>query len=165
LKKLIDERVATELRYVYAFHYYGHLMTRQERLAYRNLILTAKTMGGRTDVDAQIEARKLQPSARLEAFKLPDDPKARRLVSEVSEAFKLSDDPEAWRLASEGLWAFEMRTAQRILADHSDKVAFNNCPQCGVVARTPKARQCRFCGFDWHTTSLCNSPATSGLGH
>ena len=153
MKKIIDERVAAELRYLYVIHYYGHLMTRPEHLAYKNLELT-KRMRGRTDVQAQIEVRKLlQDPARLEAFKpFLMDHGAWRLASEVSEAFKLYDDPEAWRLASEGLWMFVTRTAQRILADHSDKVAFNNCPQCGALARTPKARQCRFCGFDWHTT-------------
>jgi hypothetical protein len=24
------------------------------------------------------------------------------------------------------------------------------CPQCGKTLRTPKAKQCRFCGADWH---------------
>jgi predicted RNA-binding Zn-ribbon protein involved in translation (DUF1610 family) len=122
-----------EARYRYVFRYYRHLTTRQERLAYKNLILTAKRMEGRTDVDAQIEMRNI-----------PQHPA-------TPEAFTMSDDPEVWRLASEGLWMFVVRTGQRILTDHSDKVQFNNCPQCGSVARTPKARQCRFCGFDWHT--------------
>src|SRR5262245_64858708 len=107
-------------------------MTRPEHLAYRNLILTAKRMDGRTDVYAQIGARNIL------------------LHAARPEADTLSDDTEACRLASEGLRAFVTRTAQRILAEHLDETAFNNCPQCGAVARTPKARQCRFCGFDWH---------------
>lgn len=24
------------------------------------------------------------------------------------------------------------------------------CPKCGKALRTPKAKQCRFCGADWH---------------
>jgi hypothetical protein len=24
------------------------------------------------------------------------------------------------------------------------------CPQCGKFLRTPQAKQCRFCGADWH---------------
>lgn len=27
------------------------------------------------------------------------------------------------------------------------------CPHCGKFLRTPRAKQCRFCGADWHTTS------------
>jgi len=122
-----------EARYAYVLHYYHHLMTRPQRLAYETLMLTAKRMDDRTDVHGQIEARNI-----------PQHPA-------TSEAFTLSDDPEVLRLVSEGLWVFVTRTAQRILAEHSEQVQFNNCPQCGAVARTPKARQCRFCGFDWHT--------------
>src|SRR5262249_43202078 len=78
--------------------------------------------------------------------------RGRMLASTSASLF--SDDPDVLRLAIDGLQAFETRTAQRILAEHSDQVAFNNCPQCGAIARPPKARQCRFCGFDWHRTSL-----------
>jgi uncharacterized C2H2 Zn-finger protein len=28
----------------------------------------------------------------------------------------------------------------------------NRCPRCGEVAKTPKAKQCRFCKHDWHGT-------------
>ena len=26
----------------------------------------------------------------------------------------------------------------------------NNCPKCGKLARTPKAKQCRYCFYNWH---------------
>ena len=42
------------------------------------------------------------------------------------------------------------RLAEIIAMDYKDKVFFNNCPNCGKLARTPKAKQCRFCGYDWH---------------
>jgi len=118
-------------RYAFVFRFYSHLMTMQERLAYRHLVATAKAMHGRTDVGSQTEAR---------------NSRHQHLVT------LLSNDPEVLRLASEGLEAFATRIPQRMLAEHSGKVAFNNCPQCGAVARTPRARQCRFCGFDWHAT-------------
>ena len=113
----------------YVFRYFGHLMTEQERFAYRHLVGTAKAMHGRTDADSQAEARE---SVR---------PHLREL---------LSNDPEVLRLTSAGLDAFIERTAQRILGEHQEKIAFNNCPKCGALTRTPKAQQCRFCGFDWH---------------
>ena len=113
----------------YVFTYFGHLMTPQERLAYSHLVGTAKAMNGRTDAASQAEAiQRARPHLRE----------------------WLSSDPEVLRLASAGLDAFVERTGQRILDEHRDKIAFNNCPRCGALARTPKAQQCRFCGFDWH---------------
>ena len=46
---------------------------------------------------------------------------------------------------------FMVRTAQRILDKHSDEITFNYCPRCGGLAKTPKARQCRFCDHGWHS--------------
>jgi hypothetical protein len=48
------------------------------------------------------------------------------------------------RLASGGIDVFVVRTAQRILDEHKNKIVLNNCPRCGALAKTPKARQCRF---------------------
>ena len=113
----------------YVFRYYAHFMTKKEHLAHRHLVGTAKAMRGLTDVASQTEARK-----------------------NASPVYRdmLFNDPDVLGLTSEGLDAFVERVAQRILGDHRDEVGFNNCPQCGALARTPKARQCRFCGFDWH---------------
>lgn len=115
----------------YVFRYYGHLMTERERIAHRHLAGTAKATHGRTDAASQAEARE---SAR---------PHLREM---------LSSDAEVLRLTSAGLNGFIEKTAHRILNEHRDKISFNNCPQCGALARTPKARQCRLCGFDWHET-------------
>jgi len=41
------------------------------------------------------------------------------------------------------------RIADRIGHEHS-QVLFNHCPKCGKLARTPFARQCRYCNYDWH---------------
>jgi hypothetical protein len=113
---------------LYVFQYYGRLMTIQERLAHRHLVGTAKATHGHTDAAAQSEARKGPHHLR----KL------------------LSDNSEVLQLTSEGLNAFVVRTAQRILDEHSDEIVFNLCPRCGALARTPRARQCRLCGYDWH---------------
>ena len=53
-------------------------------------------------------------------------------------------------LASGGFQAFVLRTGERMMRDHQEKIALNCCPQCGRLARTPTARQCRFCRHDWH---------------
>jgi len=33
---------------------------------------------------------------------------------------------------------------------HKNEIYLNNCPKCGKITRTPKAKQCRFCHHDWH---------------
>jgi hypothetical protein len=63
----------------------------------------------------------------------------------------LSDDPEVLLLASEGGKAFALRTAERIYSDHREEIVFNCCPQCGRVARSPRAHQCRYCRHHWHS--------------
>jgi hypothetical protein len=120
-----------QARYAYVIRYYGHLMTRPERLAYWHLVRTAKAMHGRSDWAAQTEARN-KLSGRNEKVK------------------GLSDDPEVLNLTREGLGVFVARTAQRILDERRAEVRFNYCCRCGALARTPKARQCRFCRHDWH---------------
>jgi hypothetical protein len=62
----------------------------------------------------------------------------------------LSDDPEVMQLLKDGYDVFESQSADRIMKESPDKVYFNNCPQCGKLARTPQAKQCRFCGRSWH---------------
>jgi hypothetical protein len=82
---------------------------------------------GRSDIEAQGEAEKSATYARL-----------------------LSNDAHVLRLASDGYDSFVARTAARILSDHGYEVSFNLCPKCGKLARTPTAKQCRFCGHGWH---------------
>jgi hypothetical protein len=61
----------------------------------------------------------------------------------------LTDDRIVLDLLKDGYDNFEMQTAKRILADSRDKVFLNKCPKCGLLARTPKAKQCRHCGQNW----------------
>ena len=62
----------------------------------------------------------------------------------------LSDDPEILNQLDDGYVQFLLRCANRILSENPDKIFFNLCPVCSKLARTPFARQCRLCGFDWH---------------
>jgi hypothetical protein len=114
----------------YICRYFGHLMTAQEKFAERHLFAVAKITKGRSDRTAQEEAKKSEHP-----------------ITEL-----LSTDPEVLKRAEGGWEQFAQRTAEIILATQADKVFVNRCPQCGELARTPKARQCRFCMFDWHST-------------
>jgi hypothetical protein len=113
----------------YVFRYYDHFMTRQEHLAHRHLVGTIKATHGRSDATAQLEAR--NGSHHLREL--------------------LSDDPDVLSLTTAGWEAFIMRTAERIFEQHRDAISLNYCCRCGVLARTPKSKQCRTCGNDWHT--------------
>ncbi|WP_044208697.1 hypothetical protein [Flammeovirga sp. OC4] len=62
----------------------------------------------------------------------------------------LTEDEQTLRLLENGIDQFRLNTAERILNENSDKIEFNKCPKCSELARTPKAKQCRFCGYDWH---------------
>jgi len=127
----------------YVIVYFGHLMNASERRARKHLIcaqpLTEAEQRLRDGI-AWEEAKGNAVPAQFNSLLL-------------QRRSGLSDDPAILRLASGGLEAFFERTARRILAEDRDKVFLNSCPSCGTLARTPKARQCRFCGHDWHSNS------------
>ena len=114
-------------RYVVA--YYGHLMMAQEMSAYRHLVTTMKSTRGGSDSAAQERARGTLDPLRSKW---------------------LSNDPQVLALARDGYDIFTARTAERILRENLHKVLLNLCPSCGELARTPAAKQCRFCRRDWH---------------
>ena len=112
----------------YTFHNYGHLMTPKEQRAFRHLTGTMKATFGRSDRAAQEEVE--SGSTHFRKF--------------------LSHDPEVLLLARNGYDAFVLQTGQRILKDNQGEIFLNYCPRCNALARTPRARQCRFCEHDWH---------------
>jgi hypothetical protein len=62
----------------------------------------------------------------------------------------LSNEPEILKQLDGGYVQFTLNCAERIFRGNPDKVFFNLCPKCEKLARSPLAKQCRFCGFDWH---------------
>lgn len=50
-----------------------------------------------------------------------------------------------------GFLCFQLGVVRRILAAYPD-LPINRCPQCNRVVRTPAAKQCLWCGHDWHAT-------------
>jgi hypothetical protein len=62
----------------------------------------------------------------------------------------LSTDKKILDLAKDGYEKLELDTARRILAEYAEKIFLNNCPVCGRLPRTLLAKQCRFCGHNWH---------------
>ena len=52
---------------------------------------------------------------------------------------------------ADGLSEFERRTQDRVLgAFREGTLMINRCRRCRRVIRTPLARECLWCGHDWH---------------
>lgn len=60
--------------------------------------------------------------------------------------------PQVEAALADGPAAFCRRVRDRLLAERADELFINRCPMCGRIVRTPLARQCLWCGFDWHDT-------------
>jgi hypothetical protein len=117
----------------YVNTYFSHLMTAEEKLAQEHL----------TAIEPLYMHRVVAGESRRE--KASD-----RLRETLLGVHKRSDDPEVLFLARGGSHAFRERTAERILLEHRDQIFANTCPACNALPRTPRARQCRACGHDWH---------------
>lgn len=83
----------------YVINYYGYLMSKSEKRAYSHLVGTMKATMGRSDLQAQREARSHEGFGRL-----------------------LCNDAEVLRLTRDGYESFVERTAERILAESREKV-------------------------------------------
>jgi ribosomal protein L40E len=71
------------------------------------------------------------------------------LVEFKMEAMYGFADDKTSELVAMGRKRMEIEIAMRLLNRSIDEV-INNCPKCGRLARTPRAKQCRQCGYDWH---------------
>lgn len=115
----------------YIMIYYRHLMTANERRAELHVMAQERIRecGGDTS-----------------------------MLQQVPEMFRggLTDNAEALRLARGGREQLYEAIATRIVSECRDEIVINLCPACKKLARTPKARQCRFCGFDWHPVPFVN---------
>ncbi|WP_462267366.1 hypothetical protein [Mucilaginibacter sp.] len=106
----------------YIIAYYSNLLTLQEATALRHHRSTLK----------------------LEHVKNP------AMVRMYYNKGLLSDDPIILNSLTNGYVQFILNCVGRILHDNPDQVFFNLCPVCQKLARTPEAKQCRWCGHDWH---------------
>lgn len=68
----------------------------------------------------------------------------------MEKRHSLANDSEVQLALSEGMEAFRRRVCQRIIREYSGDIFINRCPSCMRIVRTPEAKQCFWCGFDWH---------------
>lgn len=112
----------------YIRNYFSNLMTNDEKLALKHHIYTYKVDNSTSD---STNMRKL-----------------------LIEQGLISTEPEILNFLKNGYEDFEFKVAKRIMSETPDKVFFNMCPKCNKLARTPYARQCRFCGYSWHDLTV-----------
>jgi hypothetical protein len=62
----------------------------------------------------------------------------------------IAGDVEAEAALANRAEAFRRRVCRRLLVERGGEIVVNRCPACRRVVRTPQARQCFWCGFDWH---------------
>ncbi|MBC9909868.1 hypothetical protein [Chitinophaga varians] len=70
--------------------------------------------------------------------------------SVMQEKGWLNDDPRVLAMMADGDKATKDSIVKRVWNDHQHELPLNLCPKCFRIARTPQARQCRFCYHSWH---------------
>jgi len=63
---------------------------------------------------------------------------------------RYTEDPDILKLLNNGLKRLKEQVAQNVWAENGGDTLLNLCPVCNKIARTPKAKQCRYCKHDWH---------------
>ncbi len=56
-------------------------------------------------------------------------------------------------LLSDGFDSYRESVARRILSENAESVFINRCPKCHKIVGTPKARLCKWCGYNWFDES------------
>ena len=117
----------------YIVKYFPRLMSMEERTAWWHHFAMAKI----EQVPTGLESREAEEWQRSKI----DFYREQNLITQDASALALLDD---------GYDNFILKTAERIMKDEPGEVFFNDCPNCGELARTPHSKQCRHCGHSWH---------------
>ncbi|WP_343673889.1 hypothetical protein [Chitinophaga sp.] len=84
----------------------------------------------------------------------PDDPVATIVRDYPTKLYReygwISDDQDSSHMMKIGPDQFNILVASKIKEKYESEIFFNNCPKCGKLCRTARAKQCRYCGHDWH---------------
>lgn len=96
----------------------------------------------------------LTPLESLTDKTLLAESKARHASGKISTLLRQRwsnvDNPDVEAALADGPNAFRKRVRERIIEECAQQITVNRCPSCSRVVATPKARQCLWCGHDWH---------------
>lgn len=87
--------------------------------------------------------------AKLAYLKKAIDPAIYKQALQHMEKMYAQPDDTIDHLVALGEEELRHTIAERLFKEHADEI-LNTCPRCEKLARTPLAKQCRHCGFDWH---------------
>jgi hypothetical protein len=73
-----------------------------------------------------------------------------KMASSIRKRWGSQNDPEVAAALGQGIAAFRRGARERILAEQPEEVTINRCSRCQRIVATPRARQCLWCGLDWH---------------
>lgn len=119
----------------YIFKHYRQFLTADEQALDRLHIVRIKQFGARLRYPANASSER--------------DRKLERLF-QVNALAK--NHPGLYRRLQSSTIAAEMAAARdRILRDFAGHIVLNECPQCGALCLTPRAKACLECGHTWHT--------------
>lgn len=113
----------------YIITYFPRLMTTSERIANSHHLFSSK-LGN------------------------PEDYKSIKHYEKRKDFFKkrniITDDLEILKFLENGYGDFVLKTAKRIKRESPNQYKVNRCSKCNLIARTPYAKQCRKCEYNWH---------------
>jgi hypothetical protein len=72
----------------------------------------------------------------------------------LRERWGAESEPEVMAALSNGTNAFQLRVRERVMRECGDRIFINRCPVCERILRTPRAKQCLWCGHSWHKSVL-----------
>lgn len=119
------EQIDALTRYIYS--HYPRLLSERESMAHRVHTGLMKRLGQATRTGSNADARMDDFWFGPVRLACPD------LLDEISRR---------------GSAAVMREAADRVLREHAGEVVLNNCPKCGNLLLTPRAKQCFSCGFD-----------------
>ena len=110
----------------YIADYFSHLLTSTEKLAFKQIssVIKLGLDSGSTDKVS--------------------------LINTYKKIGWLTDDENTLLLVAGGVDILNLKAATRIMNESEENVFLNYCPKCNRLARTPAAKQCRHCSYDWH---------------
>ena len=110
----------------YIVNYFAQFLTEKEKLAIRHTRSTIKLESANNELNTL------------------------SLTNVYKKRGWLTGDNEVIDLLKNGYDNFEISAARRILLEHKRNVFLNYCPKCNHLARTPRAKQCKKCEYEWH---------------
>jgi ribosome-associated toxin RatA of RatAB toxin-antitoxin module len=94
----------------------------------------------------EFESRVLRVAGIREKANHVGEPTASKLNERIAE-----ETTDVIAAASVGYNSVREEIRKRVrLAINNNEVSVNRCPDCQRIVRTPAAKQCLWCGHDWH---------------